>query len=379
MKTVIVEGWRFLAHSYALVNQFQCLEMLRRPDLTIYHRDVPFFNTRWQPTRGLFPPEYEERLSAIAPPPAGFRADAYLRIGFPHFFDRSPEADRTFIWVTSEYKIVQDLAIGVEKKAYHVLPQTQATIIACSRWAAQGFLNSGAPKSKVTVVPCGVDTDLFHPCTPEERVQLRRTLGWEGKFVALNVSSGTHNKGFDLLYKAIARLVPSHPSLMLSLKGSDDLYNSGAYAKGWFKLLSPGEKAAIEKRVTYQGVTMSSMDIAKYYQAADLYVSPYRAEGFNLPVLEAAACGLPVICTRGGSTEDFVDDSWCRRIDGKEGRAHSQGWEIEPNLNHLVALFEQAIKDDAWRASVMESGPRWVRERFTWKHSVDQLLKVMLG
>jgi glycosyltransferase involved in cell wall biosynthesis len=40
---------------------------------------------------------------------------------------------------------------------------TESTIIACSNWAARGFINSGAPADKVVVVPCGVDCDTFKP------------------------------------------------------------------------------------------------------------------------------------------------------------------------------------------------------------------------
>ena len=40
-RTLLVEGWRNIAHSYAIVNQFQCLELLKIPDLGLIHRDVP--------------------------------------------------------------------------------------------------------------------------------------------------------------------------------------------------------------------------------------------------------------------------------------------------------------------------------------------------
>ena len=44
----------------------------------------------------------------------------------------------------------------------------------------------------------------------------------------------------------------------------------------------------------YTGGTYSCDKMADLYRAADVYAAPYRAEGFNLPVLEAAACGVPV-------------------------------------------------------------------------------------
>ena len=52
------------------------------------------------------------------------------------------------------------------------------------------------------------------------------------------------------------------------------------------------------------------------YNAADVYVTPYRAEGFNLPALEAQACGTPVVATRGGATDDFLAGDRYHPIEG---------------------------------------------------------------
>lgn len=49
-----LEGWRFIPHSYSIVNQFQCLEMLKRPELEIFHQDVPYFARHWQSTAGTY-------------------------------------------------------------------------------------------------------------------------------------------------------------------------------------------------------------------------------------------------------------------------------------------------------------------------------------
>ena len=60
------------------------------------------------------------------------------------------------------------------------------------------------------------------------------------------------------------------------------------------------EKQRMLVNLRYNGAPLSFREMALLYQAADVFVSPYRAEGFNIPALETAACGLPVICTRGG-------------------------------------------------------------------------------
>lgn len=377
MKTVIVEGWRFLAHSYAVVNQFQCLELARRPDLKVYHRDVPYYMDSWLPAPGILPESYERVLRDMGPPPPGLKADALLRIGFPHHFELSPEAARTFVWVTSEFLKVSDKAMGDGRKPWQVLPGVKSTVIACSEWAGRGFINGGLPRQRLSVVPCGVDTELFRPPTPDERAATRKQLGFDGKFVILNVSSLTYNKGFDIMLRAMVRLGRDHHNLALSLKGSDDLYKSAAYAEIQLGDLTPADRQSLAGKLVYQGVTMTAMDMARLYQCADLYITPYRAEGFNLPVLEAAACGLPVICTRGGSTDDFVDDSWCLRVDGVEKQL-KEGTVIEPDLDQFTTLVDRAIRDEAWRLKAGQAARQWACDRYTWKHSVDKLLKVML-
>src|SRR6202035_957998 len=98
--------------------------------------------------------------------------------------------------------------------------------------------------------------------------------------------------------------------------------------------------------------------MAEMYQLADAYVSPYRAEGFNMPVLEAAACGLPVICTAGGSTDDFVTDGFAGRIESKKMSVGIKGgleaMRLEPNVDHLIALMISAIEDHSWRGQAAE-------------------------
>jgi hypothetical protein len=84
------------------------------------------------------------------------------------------------------------------------------------------------------------------------------------------------------------------------------------------------------------------------YGAADVYVSPYRAEGFNLPVLEAMACGLPTLTTKGGPTDDFCNPRSNGFIESTPTRAAiigqiAPGEYLEPSMNALVALMEAEI------------------------------------
>jgi glycosyltransferase involved in cell wall biosynthesis len=63
--------------------------------------------------------------------------------------------------------------------------------------------------------------------------------------------------------------------------------------------------------------SLSSKELADLMAAADVYLSAYKAEGFNLPVLESMAVGTPVIVTKGGPTDDFTTEAFAKYAAGE--------------------------------------------------------------
>ena len=260
-------------------------------------------------------------------------------------------------------------------------PPANVKAVTPSRWSAQGFYRAGFDRDQVLVVPHGVDTATFHPM-PDTRKQVRGGMPvLDGEFVFLSVGAMSANKGVDLLLRGFAEVCRKFPCARLVLKGMDLLYNSRASLLKSIRTLSAGDQQLVLPRMTYLGDSLSHQAMAALYQVADAYVSPYRAEGFNLPVLEAAACGIPIICTRGGPTDDFVIDEFARRVDSStsvvtiDGRPVSQ---LDPSLEHLIVLMISAIEDSAWRQHAAEAGPRHVRARYTWDCAVDTLIRKLL-
>lgn len=393
--SLLVRGWRLRPHSYAIVNEFQCVELSRRAGVRLYFEDAPFIIKKSQPTLGLLPPEHEQVIRSLAAPPdAQMRFDAELRICFPYDLAPSTRADRTFVFMTADFNAVPPHFLAANRPLREVHRECAAVeIITPSRWGRAGLLRSGADPGRVHVVPHGVDTMLFAPPTPQARAATRAVIGCRGAgdddadpdqsdFVFLNVSTMAVNKGLGLLLRAFLLVARQRPRARLFLKGLElGYYSSRKLIDRELATFDRVDADLIGARMHYNGQSLPLGEVARVYQAADCYVSPYYAESFNLPVLEAAACGLPVLCTAGGPTDDFVTDDFSRRIasdllDAPTPEA-PETRTLVPRVDDIAKQMLFAMDDTDWRRRARSAGPRHVAELFTWKHAVDRLLEVL--
>jgi glycosyltransferase involved in cell wall biosynthesis len=193
----------------------------------------------------------------------------------------------------------------------------------------------------------------------------------------------TPNKGIPAILWAVSSVAPRHPSVRLILKGLDSWFHSNRHIEAMTRNFPADELATLARRVAYVGGTLSFREVARYYQAADAYVAPYSGEGFNLPVLEAIACGLPVICTAGGPTDDFTTEAFALRIDSRlmhgTDPQDRQTHFLAPDPQHLVELMSRVLEDRDWMAQARQAGPAFVADGYTWRSVVDRLLTVVLG
>jgi D-inositol-3-phosphate glycosyltransferase len=155
-----------------------------------------------------------------------------------------------------------------------------------------------ARERKITIIPCGVNLELFQP---GNREQSRRRLGilpeqrvllFVGRFAAL--------KGVDALLGAAADLAQRIPDLHLVLAGGD-----GPQSPGYRSLSRLAKTLGLRDRVRFAG-RVDHHQLPVYYSAADLLVLPSHYESFGLVVLEALACGTPVAATRIGAVETII-------------------------------------------------------------------------
>ncbi len=387
---ILVEGWLSAPHSYTTVNQFQCLALLQRPAVRLFHEERPLAHG-WQPIAGQLDAARSHQLAHI-PPPDGQPVDRLLRMDSPYRLRPTALADRVLVFATTEFgKLHHEYWQWMGARSWAEAGGHEGAIVVTpSEWSRQGLIRSGAAPDRVAVVPHGIDPAIYHPLAAGDRAALRRALGWaadsQDHFVLLNVGGTIPRKGGDRLIQALAATIERYPQVRLVLKANDAVYGSDRGAAAWVRqvrsLLPDSAAQALLDRTAYLNKFLSYGDMARLYQAADGYLSPYRAEGFNLPVLEAIGCGLPVICTQGGPTDEFTRPEFALPIASQltehpvqyQDGVSETVWMWEPNLDSTIAQLAALIDRPAWRDRARVAGPDWARSHYTWPQAVDRLL-----
>jgi len=226
--------------------------------------------------------------------------------------------------------------------------QQSAGVFANSRHTRDILMRTwGVPKNHVTVMHPGVDTSRFTPA-PASAV-VRDRLGWSGRRVILTVGALQKRKGQDMLIRALPAIRAKCPDVLYAIAG-----------EGW-------ERPYLEQLVAEHGVSdvvqfrgvPTDAELVECYQQCDLFALPNRQvgwdfEGFGMVLLEAQACGKPVIAGRSGGTAETMEPSSTGELvscDTPDALSEA-----------AVRLLERA---DDRRAMGARARP-WVVEHFDW-------------
>lgn len=374
-KSILVEGWRGINHSYAMVNQYQLLEM-HKMGLDLRHLDLPFFDERWNPVDNDsgFEEDDKKIIASIEQASSIQIHDVTYRIDFPYRFYPS-RSEKLFVFGTSEYQNIDGYIYenGLEEG----IKNPQLTIITPSNWSKVGFLKAGFEESRVLVVPHGVNQKIYKPISQLRKKQFRDALKVSDEdFVILSLGAMSSNKGIDILILAFVTLKAKFPHLKLVLKDSSNLYRYRIHdvlnnlCKQNPKLASE----SISKSIILMSDNLTLSQLNGLYGAADCYASPYRAEGFNLTPLEAAASGTPIVVTKGGSTDDYFHESFALQIEGKQA-TNNNHTAIEPSLDSLIEQLSILIEGKATNLNTSDA-QEFIGENFTWHAAVNKLIDI---
>jgi len=341
-----VEGWRKINHSYAVVNQFQLLELIRRPGLTLSHLDLPYLHSHWGEQQNGIGLSKQDILSldGLAPANAQTACDAIYRISSPLDLHYNFEQTRLAVFAVTELGL--EVPTSIQLNEIRQFEARGGLIVTPSAWSAHLLMEHGFLPGAVKVIPHAASAQYFFPQEASKILAQRQALGFEqDEVLLLNIGAPLWNKGLDILIKAFAIAHQKRPKLRLMIKDQQKTYGLSGNDFIRVELARYGLLTeSILNAITLLSVNLNLPQMSSLYNCADWYISPYRAEGFNLPALEAMACGTPVIVTGGGATDEFVFGSPNHRLTAKEYRqAKIQNKTIgayrEPELDELIQLL----------------------------------------
>ncbi|HMY71328.1 MAG TPA: glycosyltransferase, partial [Blastocatellia bacterium] len=205
--------------------------------------------------------------------------------------------------------------------------QRATGIIAVSQALKARMIELGIAAEKIAVIPNGIDHAVFHP---QDRAAARRKLGLNPEdTILLTVGALVPAKGIDRLIDALALLVRKDQERRLKLF----VIGEGVERK---KLESQISNLRLENRVFLLGAKPQT-ELVAWYSAADLFCLASQREGCPNVVIEAMACGLPVIATDVGGVRELIGAA-CGRVvaeSNPETFAAEIGSALATNWNRL--------------------------------------------
>lgn len=165
---------------------------------------------------------------------------------------------------------------------------------------ASEWTSSGIPFEKIRLIPNGTDTSRFFPAQSVEKIALRSKLRLpQNTKIAIYTGRLVTYKGLPLLVKVWDEIRRKHEEILLILAGTGglDIDNCEEAVREYVRVNN------LENQVLFTGAIQN---IPEYLQASDLFVFPTENDAFPSSIVEAMACGLPVISTPVGAIKTII-------------------------------------------------------------------------
>lgn len=227
-----------------------------------------------------------------------------------------------------------------------------AAITAHSNAAKEFLVSLGTERERVEVIPVGIDPDEFKP-SDEETLSRKVRVG--GERVILTVARLHPNKGLTYLLQAMPHIIDEYYESRLIIIGRGPLEDQ---IRGLIHQLN------IENNVVLLTEPIPNEEMSKIYPGCDIFVLPSVKEPFGRVVLEAMACGRPVVATKVGGLPDIVED-------GKTGYLVDS---TDPG--QLAARVNDLLRDRKMMRGFGRAGRKRVLEKFDWKKIAKRYIEI---
>jgi len=214
------------------------------------------------------------------------------------------------------------------------------------------------PAQRIATIHPGVDTEAFTPTLSCNA--MRADLGWSGRRVLLTVGRLQQRKGHDMLIRALAKIRESIPNILYAIVGDGEEYQT---------LEELTRDLGLQHHVAFYR-SISDGDLIRMYQQCDLFVLPNRQiggdiEGFGIVLLEAQACGKPVLAGNSGGTRETMQTPDTGRLVCCDTPS-----ELETAVVQMLQQPERLME-------MGENARRWIETQFSWpkiaQKTVDEI------
>lgn len=280
------------------------------------------------------------------------------RIELVHYFKPATTPFKKPLSIATMYDVIPllhpetqtKIQLAYWKKQLPLVAKTCDHLITISESAKNDIVNLlNISPDKITVTPLGVD-EKFKRADEEKINAIKEKYSLNSPFF-LFVGTIEPRKNIAKLIKAFDSIADQVPhELVITGKWGwkfDDVKEAlgNARSKDKIKILS----------------YVDGVDLVPLYSAADVFVFPSLYEGFGLPVLEALACGVPVITSNVSSLPEAVGEN---------------GILINPESEEGIAQsMLKLAQDEALKKDLSQKGTEWAKN-FTWEKTAEETLKV---
>ena len=361
---IVLSGPIFDASGHARINRAVGLASIR----------APLFETSLDPT--TWPTLSRQALEhgAVLHEAAGRQIDVVdltIRHQWPPNFDR-PASGKLVCILPWEHKAVpirwiEEIEANVDE------------VWTPSDFTRDSLLLGGASANRIRTIPNAVDRSIFRPDGPSTRPPHSRG------FVFLFVGGLIRRKGIDLLLQAYGDSFLPDEDVTLVVKdlGSRSFYSHNTQLQKVRHFAMP----ASSPHTLIVTEELDDAALAALYRGADAFVLPYRAEGFGMPLIEAMACGKPVITTGEGPATEF-----CSANDGYLVRATevpvpdpappvgplSSEWTwFEPDITALAHTMRHVYEHRDEAAARGQTAAGAIQKSLTWERILPRYLDRM--
>ena len=218
---------------------------------------------------------------------------------------------------------------GVARWRFSTLLRLVDRIVVVNSGVEKYLDSLGISTTRIVRIPNAVDTRWFHPVPIEQKLAARKRLGLDtNKTVVLYVGRLAPLKGVDVLLNAWTLMpVDVQGNTVLVLVGDGQERDS---------LLEKISSLGVSESVLMTGMRQN---VREYYWAANIFVLPSRTEGLSNALVEAMACGLPVVASNVGGALDLVEEGQNGFL--FEAETHDQ---LAQKLASMIAMQDQWVE-----------------------------------